>query len=111
MNETRKEVTFKLECDLDNYEIVERSMEQNTLMQEIDVLENEKKILTGKIKPKQNRIDELVKIIIEQKEERDVECHYLYCWDEGYKLLFRDDTGEQISKTDITEYERQESLL
>lgn len=84
--------------------------ENAELQIEISRLEFEKKKLSAKIKPLDERSDKIAHIIISGHEERDIECYWSYDWKKGIKTLHRSDTGEQIERDTIKDYERQPSL-
>ena len=52
----------------------------------------------------------LAEVVNLGREEREVECSWLYALGEGYAFLVRDDTGDMISHRKLEESERQMDL-
>ena len=44
------------------------------------------------------------------EEYSDVQCFWEFNWEKGEKRLIREDTGEEVAKYEITDFERQEQL-
>ena len=71
--------TREFYCDLTDEDIVERSQEQNQLLYDIAHLEAKRRDINAEIKPKNERVDELMHIIRNRKEKRDVEIGRASC--------------------------------
>ena len=102
--------TREFYCDLTDEDIVERSEEQNQLLYEVAQLEAKRRDIGQQIKPKNERVDELMYIIRNRKEKRDVECIWSYDWARGVKSGVRTDTGEVIETDTIKDHEKQPEL-
>jgi len=99
-----------LTCELTEDELLARGDEMAKTYIQVAALDLEKKRLTAKIKPLDERIQELVLIIDSKQEERRVECRWVYSYDIGIKALIRPDTGEEIETGRIKDHERQQQL-
>lgn len=107
MNRTE---TRKLMCQLTEHEVMQRGEEMAKTYIQVAALDMEKKRITAKIKPLDERIEELVTIIDSKEEERDVECRWVPDWTAGIKSLIRNDTGEEVEFKKLQEWERQQNL-
>lgn len=104
-NESRK-----LICELTDAEVKERGEELAQELKGITELEVERARVNAKIKPKQQRVEQLVAAIDTKREEREVECDWCFEWSKGVKVLVRSDTFEEVQTTQISEEERQIKL-
>lgn len=104
-NETRR-----LMVKLTEGEKLEYGKEQAKLLMEISELEAERRKINSQIKPKDLRVDHLALAIDSGEEEQEVECRWTFEWSEGIKYLRRLDTGEEVEKRRIEDWERQQSM-
>ena len=82
--------------------------------QAVNGLENEKKSVTAeytsKITRHKTNISDLARKITTGEEMREIRCRWDYLWEDGVKILIRTDSGKQIDKQEIRDYERQAEL-
>jgi len=82
--------------------------------QAVNGLENEKKSVTAeytsKITRHKTNISDLARKIETGEEMREIRCRWDYLWEDGVKILIRTDSGKQIDKQEIRDYERQAEL-
>ncbi len=82
--------------------------------QAVNSLENEKKSVTAeytsKITRHKTNISDLARKITTGEEMREIRCRWDYLWEDGVKVLIRLDSGKQIDKQEIRDYERQAEL-
>jgi hypothetical protein len=107
---TIKTETKKLTCVLSEHELLERGDELAKTYMKVAALDMEKKRITSRIKPLDERIEMLVTIIDTKEEERDVDCEWNYDFNLGLKRLRRGDTYEVIDSNEIKDWERQQML-
>jgi hypothetical protein len=101
-----------MKCKLTDKEIKEYGQLQASLLVEVEELEKQKKELAKEITPKKKRIKELAPIIDSGSEMRDVECEWVYHWDDGVKQARRLDNKQWSgARVPIEEHERQETLV
>ena len=109
-NELQYNETKKLICKLTEHECMERGEELAQVFKGIQELEVERARINAQIKPKQQRVEQLVTIIDTKLEEREVECDWRFDWIKGVKVLVRSDTFEEVDSVKISEEERQIKL-
>lgn len=105
-----KTETKKLMCQLSEQELLERGNEMAKTYMQVAALDLEKKRITAKIKPLDERIEALVVIIDTKEEERSVACEWHPDFALGIKKLRRLDTYEVIDTREIRDFERQQQL-
>ena len=110
MKHSNKEF-LRLPVLLTQAELVTLGEELAHTHKDINTLTEEKARLTARMKPKVQRIEELVVLIDEKSEIRDVECRWEFYWKKGSKALVRQDTFAVIKEDLIQERERQQHLF
>lgn len=110
MKHSNKEF-LRLPVLLTQAELVTLGEELAHTHKEINTLTEEKARLTARMKPKVQRIEELVVLIDEKSEIRDVECKWEFYWKKGSKALVRQDTFAVVKEDLIQERERQQHLF
>lgn len=100
----------KLTCQLTEHELLERGNEMAKTYMQVTALDLEKKRISAKIKPLDERIEQLVVIIDTKEEERDTECRWVFNWATGIKRLYRTDTGLELDSREIRAHERQQQF-
>lgn len=103
-----KTFTRELPVTLTVDEFIAYSEELSRTLKEINELTIQRSRLNSLMKPKNERVDELVPIIDSKTVRRDVECRWTYYWEIGRRTLFRLDTYEVVEDDIIPENERQQ---
>ena len=107
---TIKTESRKLMCQLTEDELLRRGDEMAKTYMQVAALDLEKKRISAKIKPLDERIEALVVIIDTKEEERDTERRWVFDWALGVKRLYREDTGLELDFREIRAHERQQQL-
>lgn len=97
-------------CDLTDHELVQKGEEIVSLYKANSELDMNKKRLSAAIKRNDEDIEELLKIVDSKKEERQVECVWVWFWEMDTKKLVRVDTFTTVRAEVIKEWERQGKL-
>lgn len=110
-----KETTEQLPCTLTNTELLSVSRDLAQAHQDIEATKNRKAEFNSQIsadlKKKAADVESLSLKISTGKEFRPVKCVWEYNWEAGKKKLRRLDTEEAVRVVEITEQERQESMI
>lgn len=106
----RKTETRSLMTALTATEFVTMSEELAKELTELGILEGERSVINAKMKPKKERVDTLVPILDKKEMKKDIECYWVYNWENGTRVLYRSDTGEEVDTDVIPERERQQHL-
>lgn len=114
MSKTIKEIR-QLMVKLTDDEIVKYSKELAKHSQDVVMLEDAKadaaKKYAAQIQTEKCIIKELSRKVEKGEEEREIECQWEYDFKEGFKRLFRNDTGEIVLKERIKDEERQKGFF
>lgn len=104
-----------LACELTDKELLTRSRELARHNAKRTELENKKKEVVAdcnaRIQAQVSNIECLSAIVSNGYEYREVECTWEFDWEKDKKILIRKDTFTTVDMADITEEERQMSLL
>ncbi len=103
--------TRSLQCELTASEFMDRSKSLAVKHGEQTRLENERAQLNGKINDVKNSINKLSRIIEAGKENREIECEWIFDYERTMKTLVRRDTGEIIESDKLTQDEMQMELV
>lgn len=103
-----KTLTRQLAVTLTDEEFIHYSEELARTLKEINELTIQRSRLNSLMKPKNERVDELVPIIDSKQVPRDVECAWTYYWEIGRRTLHRLDTYQVVEEDIIPENERQQ---
>lgn len=98
------------EVNLTPHEVEEYGKQLAAVIMEKGKLEAEKAVLSKRIKPLVERLEEIAPIIDSGKEKREVECLWYYDWDKNERILVRGDNCELLEVDVIPEAERQQHL-
>lgn len=103
-----------LACDLTDDEVNDYAREVADLCLQVSDLEAEKashaKHIKGRIDGLSADISDLSRKVKRRKEDRDVDCVWVYDWTNNVKQLERTDTREIIETRPIEQWERQQKL-
>ena len=105
-----KKDTRHLPVKLSSHEIEEYGKELALVIVNKGKLEAEKAVLSKKIKPLVERLEELAPVVDSGEEGRDVACRWYYDWPSGERFLVREDTLELVETDVIPEWEKQQKL-
>ncbi len=104
--------TELLPCPLPDGQIAEKGRRLASLMQEHDLLEDDRKAsnetFKGRIAKIGEEITALQREIITGRQDAPVDCHWLYRWADERKDLIRLDTEQTVRTEGITQEERQQ---
>lgn len=103
--------TRTLRRKLTEEDVARLGTENAHLQIDIAHLKFERKKITAKIKPLDERSDEIVHIIVSGEEERDVVCEWHYDYKNRIKRLYATDNWEIIETDSIKEHEMQKLLF
>ncbi len=108
-------ITRKLDCILTEDDVLDRGRQLANAEQDLSNVEYEKKAAMDEFKKSidavNGRINTLAKAIREAKEERDVPCVIEDDWQSYEKTVRRTDTGEIIERYEMSETDKQRSLI
>lgn len=108
-------ITDTLPCQLTDEEVLKFAGELANANKEVDNAIDEKKFLTqqasAKVKRAEAHRDEITAIVASRTEWREVTVHKLHDYVNGKVIETRTDTGEVIRSRDMSDDERQASLL
>lgn len=112
-----EEVTIKgkevreLPVVLTEDEVNERGRALPVIMEEIDMIEDEKKNVVaeygGRVKRKKAESEKLAREIRTEEKIVQVPCEWHYFWAQNVKKLIRTDTGQVLDQLAIQDFERQ----
>ena len=97
-------------CELTDHELVQKGEEIVALYKSNAKLDMNKKRLSAAIKRNDEDIEKLLQTVDTKQEKREVECLWVWFWDQGTKKLVRLDTFTVAEATMIKEWERQGKL-
>lgn len=112
-----KKVVIKenLPCKLTDEERLSRADDLANAVQVVDQVKQEKKSLMRQVDSRLNaaesKREELADVVASGREYREVIVHQVFDYNEGKVTEMRVDTGEVIASRDLTDEERQASLL
>lgn len=108
-------ITRKLTCILTEDDVLDRGRQLAQTEYDLAAIEREKKAANDEFKKQldatSGKIVNLSRAIKNGEEERDVVCVVNDNWGNYKKEVVRTDTGEMIESYDMTEAERQRSLI
>ena len=109
-----KDCVEELPCDLSDHELLDYAQRLSNLhQQKLDIEARKKAAVTefgARTKKIEGEISLLSNNISTKKESRNVECRADCHWSKGKRLLIRLDTGELVSESVISEFERQQHM-
>ena len=109
-----KDCVEELACDLSDHELLDYAARLSNLhQQKLDIEARKKAAVTefgARTKKIEGEISLLSNNISTKKESRNVECRADYHWSKGKRFLIRLDTGELVSESVISEFERQQHM-
>lgn len=109
-----KDCVEELPCDLCDHELLEYAARLSNLHQQKLDIEAKKKAAVTEFGARTKKIDGEISLlsnnISTKKETRNVECRADYHWPKGKRFLIRLDTGELVSESVISEFERQQHM-
>jgi BMFP domain-containing protein YqiC len=82
----------QLMCDLTQEELITKGEEIVALYKANSELDMQKKRLSAAIKRNDEDIENLLNIVDNKSEQRDVDCSWIFFWEDGTKKLVRLDT-------------------
>lgn len=112
-----KKVVIKetLPCKLTDDERLARADDLANAVQVVEQVRQEKKSLVRQVDARLNaaesKREELADVVASGREYREVIVHQVFDYDKGVVTETRIDTGEVIASRDLTDEERQASLL
>ena len=112
-----KKVVIKemLPCKLTNDERLSRADDLANAVQSVDQIKQEKKSLVRQIDARlsaaESKRDELSDVVASGREYREVIVEQIFDYEAGKVREVRRDTGEKIAERDLTDEEKQGSLL
>lgn len=110
----RNKTTRILTCHLKDPDILEISEKLADGLEYLRSLEDDKSSSSSRfnslIKVEKEKADNLVKLIKNKIENREIECQYIINWNENKKNLVRLDTNEVIESNALTYEERQTEM-
>ncbi len=108
------EVKRTLVCKLNNEELLAYSKELSSALSEKTrqegILESFKSQVKAKIQEQEAKINLLSEKVYSEKEYREIDCEWRYDFADGFKHLWRKDTGDQVDVSKIEESEKQMQL-